>query len=82
MSSSPEFRSVDASLRNGDEAASAEVFERFTGRLIALARSRLDQRLQGKVEPEDVLQSVSRSFFVRQRDGKFSLDGWDSLWSL
>jgi RNA polymerase sigma-70 factor (ECF subfamily) len=34
------------------------------------------------VDPEDVLQSVFRSFFVRQADGQFELESWDSLWSL
>src|SRR5262245_50887646 len=82
MNFDPRFQACNAVLRNGDETAAAEIFERFTGRLIGLARSRLDQRLQGKVDPEDVLQSVYRSFFVRHRDGKFKLESWDNLWSL
>jgi RNA polymerase sigma-70 factor (ECF subfamily) len=38
--------------------------------------------LQSKVDPEDVLQSVFRSFFGRQREGRFAIESWDSLWGL
>jgi RNA polymerase sigma-70 factor, ECF subfamily len=69
-------------LRQGDDAAAARVFHRFTHRLIALARVRLDSRVRQKVDAEDVLQSVYRSFFLRCADGQFDLSGWDSLWSL
>ena len=54
----------------------------FARRLIGLARTRLDDRVRGKVDAEDVLQSVFRSFFVRQAKGQFDLDDWDGLWSL
>ncbi|MDA1049161.1 MAG: ECF-type sigma factor [Planctomycetota bacterium] len=76
------FRDVYARLTEGSQAASAEVFERYARRIIGLARRRLDERLQGKEEPDDILQSVLRSFFVRQRDGKFDLNNWDGLWAL
>jgi RNA polymerase sigma-70 factor (ECF subfamily) len=69
-------------LRHGEGAAAARVFHRFAHRLIALARARLDGRVRPKVDPEDVLQSVFRSFFRRQADGQFDLDGWEGLWAL
>ncbi|MFH1921988.1 MAG: sigma-70 family RNA polymerase sigma factor [Planctomycetota bacterium] len=69
-------------LRDGDEDAAAEIFNRFVSRLICLAQTRLDSHLRRKVDPEDVMQSVFRSFFIRQREGRFELEGWDSLWSL
>jgi RNA polymerase sigma-70 factor (ECF subfamily) len=69
-------------LRARDPAAAAEVFARFARRLIALARLHLDDRLRQKVDPEDVLQSVFKSFFLRQDRGEFDLCGWDSLWAL
>src|SRR5262249_25396736 len=55
---------------------------RFAGRLIVLARKRLDGRIRQKVDPEDVLQSVYKSFFQRQARGQFVLDNWDALWAL
>jgi RNA polymerase sigma-70 factor (ECF subfamily) len=71
-----------ARLGAGDEAAAAEVFHRYARRLRALARSRLDRLLRAKVDAEDVLQSVYRSFFRRHAAGQYELEGWDSLWGL
>lgn len=59
-----------------------EVFHRFARRLVGLARSRLDQRVRQKIDPEDVVQSVFRSFFSRQALGQFDISGWDDLWHI
>jgi RNA polymerase sigma-70 factor (ECF subfamily) len=59
-----------------------ELFERFTRRLIGLARSHLDARLQHKIDPEDVVQSAYKSFFLRYGDGSLSSGEIDGLWSL
>ncbi|MFN4258057.1 MAG: RNA polymerase sigma factor [Gemmataceae bacterium] len=69
-------------LRGGDEQAAAEVFRRFARRLIGLAGSRLHGMIRQKVDPEDVMQSVFKSFFRRHAEGQFDLESWDSLWSL
>jgi RNA polymerase sigma-70 factor (ECF subfamily) len=82
MAQEPSFSNLCEQLRRGDNAAAAEVFDRFAGRLIALARSRLDRRLRQRVDAEDVLQSVLRTFFVHVAEGKFRLPNWDSLWGL
>jgi RNA polymerase sigma-70 factor (ECF subfamily) len=82
MSADESFEVLMTRLRAGEEAAAAELFRRYAGRLIGLARSRLDQRVRQKVDPEDVLQSVFQSFFRRQREGAWELHDWDSLWSL
>ncbi|HVS36487.1 MAG TPA: sigma-70 family RNA polymerase sigma factor [Gemmataceae bacterium] len=76
------FDDLMTRLRAGDDDAAAEVFRRFTYRLIGLARSRLDHLIRGKLDPEDILQSVYRTFFRRHvRDG-FDLGSWDSLWGM
>lgn len=69
-------------LRAGDEAAAAEVFNRFAQRLIALARTHLQRVIGNKEDPEDVVQSVYRSFFRRQREGQFQIDSWENVWGL
>ncbi len=76
------FQDLAAHLRNRDDDAAASVFSRFTHRLIALARLHLDSRVRQKVDPEDVLQSVYRSFFLRCAEGRFDLNDWNDLWSL
>src|SRR5215470_10546008 len=42
----------------GDEAALAALFERYRGRLRQMVRLRLDPRLQGRVDPSDVIQDA------------------------
>jgi RNA polymerase sigma-70 factor (ECF subfamily) len=42
----------------GEEAALAELFARHRGRLRQMVRLRLDRRLQGRVDPSDVLQDA------------------------
>jgi RNA polymerase sigma-70 factor, ECF subfamily len=69
-------------LRERDQGAATEVFRRFGDRLIALARTELDARIRRKLDPEDIVQSVYRSFFSRYHAGQFDLATWDSLWSL
>jgi RNA polymerase sigma-70 factor (ECF subfamily) len=43
---------------SGDGAALAELFERHRGRLEQMVRLRLDRRLQGRLDPADVLQEA------------------------
>jgi len=76
------FANVMDRLRAGDGDAAAEVFHRFAHRLIGLARSRLDDLLRAKVDPEDVMQSVYRSFFRRQAQAGYDFAGWDGLWGM
>lgn len=82
MAGDDSFDDVLQRLQAGDSLAAEQVFRRFGERLIALARRRLDVMLRRKVDPEDVIQSVFRSFFLRQADGAFDLGDWNSLWSL
>jgi RNA polymerase sigma-70 factor (ECF subfamily) len=74
------FDQLMARLRAGDADAAATVFNRFAHRLIGLARAQLDDGIRRKEDPEDIVQSVYRSFFRRQRAGEFQLDSWESLW--
>jgi RNA polymerase sigma-70 factor (ECF subfamily) len=76
------FRALMDRLRSGEDAAAREVFERFAGRLIALTRRQFNQLLARKVDPEDVVQSAYKSFFVRHRAGKVEVGDWGGLWSL
>src|SRR5436189_1936996 len=64
------------------EASGRALFERFSRRLIGLARGHLGGRLRYKVDPEDVVQSAFKSFFLRYGDGALAAEGWDGLWGL
>lgn len=76
------FDELIGRLRAGDDQAAAHVFNRFAYRLIGLVRMRTAGLLRQKFDPEDVLQSVFRSFFIRFAEGQFDFKDWDSLWGL
>jgi len=82
MAESASFDDLKKRLAAGDQSAAEEILSRFARRLIALAKTRLSPTLRRKIDPEDVLQSVWKSFFRRQSKDELELHGWDSLWGL
>jgi RNA polymerase sigma-70 factor (ECF subfamily) len=83
MASDPSFADVMARLRAGQNDAATQVFNRFASRLLTLARKQLDPLVLQKVDPEDVVQSVFRSFFVHNISGRFGeFESWDNLWGM
>lgn len=71
-----------ARLRNRDDAAAQELFARFVQQLIALAQRHIAAGFRHKVDPEDVVQSAYKSFFVRYGAGNLDVVNWNSLWGL
>ncbi|MCA8997147.1 MAG: sigma-70 family RNA polymerase sigma factor [Planctomycetaceae bacterium] len=71
-----------ARVAGGDGEAARLLHEAYVSRLVGLARSRLSERLQQRVDPEDVVQSVFRSFFMRARDGQFTIGRGGEMWKL
>ncbi|WP_435008704.1 sigma-70 family RNA polymerase sigma factor [Tundrisphaera lichenicola] len=69
-------------FRGGDDRAAEELFERYFERLTSLARSRLSARLARRTDPEDIVLSVYRSFFVEAKEGRYVLSRGGDLWRL
>ncbi len=69
-------------FQHGDSQAAEEIFRRYIDRLTRLARSRLSPQLARRMEPEDVVMSAWRSFFLAADAGKFSLKRSGDLWRL
>lgn len=67
---------------DGNSEAATQIFNRYVTRLVALAQSRLSPLLQGRVDPEDVVQSAYRSFFRRVKDQDVTLRRSGDLWRL
>jgi RNA polymerase sigma-70 factor (ECF subfamily) len=68
--------------RNGDQLAAAELFRRYANRLVGLARAQLSRKVAKRVDAEDVVQSVYRSFFADARDGRYDIQRGGDLWRL
>ena len=82
MAANSSFIDLMARLRAGDEAAAREIFHRFVNKLIRLARGQFNAALRRKVDPEDVVQSAYKSFFLRYGAGKLEVQDWGNLWGL
>lgn len=68
--------------QQGDEVAASEIYDRYVSRLIALAGSRISPKLARRVEAEDVVQSVYRSFFARSGEERLQVEKSGQLWGL
>lgn len=82
MSDLPSLTLLNRWRQDGDQEAAGELFARYAGRLIALAKTRLSAKLARRVDAEDVVQSVCRTFFVRVRDGRLEIQPGSDLWQL
>lgn len=82
MTGESSFQDLLKQLQRGDQDAATKIYERYAQQLIAKARIHLGTRLQHKVDAEDLVQSVYRSFFHRFDQGQYELENWESLWGL
>lgn len=78
---SPDLELADQ-YRAGSDSAAKALVDRYCGQLMRLAKRRIGQRLAGRFDPEDVLQSAFRTFFVHLKDGDFSFEHADDLFKL
>ena len=74
-----DLRSDEPAVR---EVAARLVWGRYLKELLALARNHLSARIRCREDEEDILQSMYKSFCIRQRRGDFDLANRDELWIL
>ena len=60
--------------RDGDEEAARLLFERYSRQLTAVAARHLSKKVGVRVDDQDVVQSVFRTFFRRSAEGQFRID--------
>ncbi len=75
-------RSLLRRLRTGNEDAATQLYLRYAGRLHGLARSKLSIDLASRVDAEDIVQSVFRTFFRRVSNGDYDVPEGEELWKL
>ena len=69
-------------LRRGDEQIAREFWQQYGGLLYQLAEKHLAAGLRRRVGPEDVVQSVCRTFLRRVRGGEFQFADDGGVWTL
>jgi RNA polymerase sigma-70 factor (ECF subfamily) len=83
MSENPtDDRELIAAFKAGSETAARQLFDRYCEKLMRLARRRIGQRMNTRVDPEDVIQSAFRTFFVHVRNDEFTFEAEDDLFKL
>lgn len=78
--------STDASLlvrfRAGEDDAATALYTRYAQRLLQLASRSAGDDLSIRVDAEDIVQSVFRTFFRRVSDGHYQIPEGEELWKL
>jgi DNA-directed RNA polymerase specialized sigma24 family protein len=83
MSSSPSVTTWIGNVKAGDREAAQRLWERYSARLVRLARARLPAARRRAADEEDVALSAMDSFLRAAERGRFpDLHGRDSLWAL
>lgn len=75
-------RSLLRRLHSGERAAFDVLYERYAEKLLTLARVNIGADLSCRLDPEDILQSVFRTFFRRANRGEYDLPDDEGLWKL
>jgi RNA polymerase sigma-70 factor (ECF subfamily) len=69
-------------FRSGEIDASTELYMKYAGRLIGLTMRKSGADLARQVDPEDIVQSVFRTFFRRVEDGQYDVPEGEDIWKL
>ena len=81
-----EDESSDRSLlwrfRHGQADASTRLYLRYAERLQALAARQTSNELSRRVDPEDIVQTVFRTFFRRAAEGSYDVPDGEEIWNL
>ncbi len=79
-------RFSDASLlvrfQSGEDDAATALYTRYATRLMELANRSTGDDLATRVDAEDIVQSVFRTFFRRVSDGHYLIPEGEELWKL
>lgn len=68
--------------QSGSQTAAQQLFDNYVNRLLLLARWHISDRLRTRIDPDDVVQSVFRTFFFRVKNDSFTFDEADDLFKL
>lgn len=69
-------------FRSGEQDAATRLYLRYAQRLHGLATAQTGQDLKSRIDPEEIVQSVFRTFFRRAKDGHYDVPDGEELWKL
>jgi RNA polymerase sigma-70 factor (ECF subfamily) len=82
----PNGEASDGSLvrryRDGNQDAATHLYQRYAERLRALAKGKVTATLATRLDPDDIVQSVFRSFFKAAQQGLYDVPAGEELWKI
>ncbi len=78
----PSDHSLLQRYRRGSQDAATQLYLRYVGRLRGLARAQISPDLARRIDLDDIVQSVFRSFFRRANSGYYDVPAGEELWRL
>jgi RNA polymerase sigma-70 factor (ECF subfamily) len=75
-------RSLLRRFQHGQADASTALYIRYAERLLALATAQSSADLARRADPEDIVQSVFRTFFRRASLGHYTVPDGEEIWKL
>jgi RNA polymerase sigma-70 factor (ECF subfamily) len=75
-------RSLLRRVQGGQSDASTQLYLRYAERLHALVMAKTSRDLARRIDAEDIVQSVFRTFFRRATHGHYSVPEGEELWKL
>jgi RNA polymerase sigma-70 factor, ECF subfamily len=69
-------------LKDGHESAATALYQRYAGHLRALTARQSSAKLSARMDPDDIVQSVFRTFFRRVNTDQYEVPRGDDLWKL
>lgn len=74
--------SLLAWVKTGNQEAATQLYLRYAQRLHALVRDQSSSDLARRVEADDIVQSVFRTFFTAASQGLYQVPAGEDLWKL
>ena len=78
----PSDHSLLRRFRRGEDDGPTLLYLRYAERLRALAAAQIAQGLAARVDSEDIVQSVFRTFFRRAAEGQYDVPEGEEIWKL
>ena len=78
----PSDRSLLRRIRHGNQDAAGVLYHRYAHRLRALVQAKRSSALASRVDHEDIVQSVFKSFFRGVNGGSYDVPAGEELWHL
>jgi RNA polymerase sigma-70 factor (ECF subfamily) len=69
-------------VQRGQDDAATALYLRYAKRLRALVKAQRGADLASRVDPDDIVQSVFRTFFRRAAEGHYDVPPGEELWKL